>query len=490
MSGLIDISIVIPAFNESKRLPRFLARVIAYCQSVDKTCEVIVVDDGSRDGTFEVASAFKPQFERLTVIRNERNSGKGHATKVGLFAARGAVRVFLDADGSVDPEEIGRNAHYLEEGYDIFVGSRILTAQGQVLKVEWYRKMIGKAFNFFVRAFLFADIKDTQCGFKMFKGEAIEPLFSRIYLRGFGFDVELLYLAYKLGYKVKEGAVSWHHVPASKINMATDSIKMFFNILQVRNWHCTPINRFSKHMGPNEYRYMYEMEECHWWFVSRRNFILELIESFGLNEPRILDIGSGTGVNLAAFNKAGKASGVDISEKAIGFCRERGLSDVTFGPVEDLPYEENTFDIVTALDVLEHVSEPVEVLREMRKVLKPDGKIVMTVPAFRILWSQHDEALCHLRRYKKKVLLHDLSEAGLEVEKVGYLFFTSFFVVAPIRLIRRLFVPKGKARSDTTTLPPKFFNAILKVLFKAEMKIAMKCGLPLGTSLYAIVSKK
>ncbi len=490
MSGPIDISIVIPAFNESRRLPPFLARVISYCQEIDKACEIIIVDDGSSDATFEAASAFTAKFNDLIVIKNERNSGKGYATKKGLLAARGAVRVFLDADGSVGPEEIGKNLHYIEEGYDIFVGSRILTAEAQVLKVKWYRELIGKIFNFFVRKFLFADIKDTQCGFKMFKGATIEPLFSRVYLRGFGFDIEFLYLAFKLGYKVKEGAVSWRHVPGSKINIMTDSIRMFFNILQVRNWHCTLINRFAKHMGPDEYRYMYEMEEYHWWFVSRRNFILKTIENFGLTAPKILDIGSGTGANLAALNKVGKASGVDISEKAVEFCRKRGLSDVTLGPVEDLPHEESTFDIVTCLDVLEHVPDPVKVLREMRKVLKNDGKIVVTVPAFRILWSQHDEALCHLRRYKKKALLHDLSEAGLKAEKVRYLFFTSFFVVAPIRLVRRLIVPKGKACCDTTTLPPKFLNEFLKFLFKVEMNISMKCELPLGTSLYAVVSKK
>ncbi|MCK5347728.1 MAG: glycosyltransferase family 2 protein, partial [Candidatus Heimdallarchaeota archaeon] len=277
VDGQIDISIVIPAFNESKRLPQFLPRVIAYCQETEKICEIIVVDDGSSDATFDIASSFKAKFNNLSVLRNERNSGKGHATKKGLFTSRGNIRVFLDADGSVDPQEISENLHYIEEGHDIFVGSRILTAQTQILKVKWYRKFIGQTFNFFVRKFLFAGIKDTQCGFKMFKGGIVEPLFSRIYLRGFGFDIEFLYLAHKLGYKVKEGAVSWHHVSGSKINIVMDSIRMFFNILQVRNWHCTPINHFSKHMGPDEYWYMYEMEEYHWWFVSRRNFILNLI---------------------------------------------------------------------------------------------------------------------------------------------------------------------------------------------------------------------
>lgn len=246
----VDISCIIPAFNEVGRLSLFLNRFLPYCKNSTKKYEIIIVDDGSKDNTFQAALSYKSKFYNLSVLRIKKNRGKGYAVKRGFLKSRGEVCLFLDADGSVCPEEIDRNIHYiLDEGYDIFVGSRVLTAKGQVLKAKWYRKLMGVVFNFFVRTFLFRGIKDTQCGFKIFRREIIKPLFSRCYLEGFGFDLEVLYLAHKMGYRVKEGPISWRHVNGSRINLFVDSIEMFFNILQVRNWHCTPINPSLKYMG-------------------------------------------------------------------------------------------------------------------------------------------------------------------------------------------------------------------------------------------------
>jgi SAM-dependent methyltransferase len=324
----------------------------------------------------------------------------------------------------------------------------------------------------------------------MFRKEIVAPLFSRSYLTKFGFDIEILYLAYKMGYKIKEGPITWHHVAGSKVNLFTDSIKMFFNILQIRNWHCTPINTFTEYMGPDEYKYMYDMEKYHWWFVSRRNFAIHLIKSLKILSPTILDVGSGTGGNLLEFSKLGEAFGIDISERAIDFCKKRGLKNVTRSSAEKMEYSDKTFDVITCLDLLEHVLGPVETLQELRRVLRDNGKIVMMVPAFRIMWSQHDDALCHLRRYEKASLSYDLDEVGLKIERIGYFFFASFFAVAPIRITRRFLPSKLKVRSDTTTLPPKFLNEFLKFLFKIEIKVTDKFRLPFGTTLYAVVSKE
>jgi dolichyl-phosphate beta-glucosyltransferase len=492
MNAKVDISIVIPAFNEAKRLPLFLQQVISFCDSSKKIYEIIVVDDGSNDETPQVTTSYKNRFANLRIISLRKNMGKGYAVKRGFLEANGEIAVLLDADGSVAPQEIEKNLDYiLKEGYHIFVGSRVLQGKNQILKVKWYRKLIGTIFNFFVHIFLFKNIKDTQCGFKMFRKDVVKPLFSRSYLSGFGFDVEILYLAHKMGYRVKEEPVSWIHVKGSKINLLIDSIRMFLNILQVRNWHCTPINPFAQYMGPDEYRYMYELENYHWWFVARRNLLAHLINSFKNLSPKILDVGCGTGANLLAFSNLGEAFGIDVSDKAIEFCKQRGLRQVSQCPVESINFEDKAFDIITCIDVLEHVTNPIKALLEINRVLKDSGRAIITVPAFRIIWSQHDEALCHLRRYEKRSLLSDLSEAGLRIDKISYFFFTSFFVVAPIRIIRRLLIAKPKkTHSDTTTLPPKLINEFLKFLFNLEMKFSLKFSLPFGTTLYAVVSKE
>ncbi len=504
MTEKIDISIVIPAFNETARLPLFLDRLIPYCNNRKESYEIIVVSDGSTDKTFEIAMTYKGRFSALSAVKIRRNRGKGYAVKRGFLQARGEICVFLDADGAVGPEEIGKNLHYItEEGYDIFVGSRILKNREQILKVKWHRKLVGEVFNFFVRGILFKNVKDTQCGFKMFKKKIAVRLFSRSHITGFGFDVEILYLANKMGCGIKEGPVSWHHVAGSKINLFSDSLKMFFNILQVRNWHSTPIGTADGYMSPGEYRYMYEMENHHWWFVSRRRMVVRLIESLKIPAPSvlfpyqgggrvafILDAGSGTGGNLTAFNRFGKTTGIDISEQAVSFCRMRGIKNVICGPVEKIPYADGAFDIITCLDLLEHTLNPVEVLLELKRVLKETGRIIVTVPAFRFLWSQHDEALGHLRRYEKASLSRDIGEAGLSIEKMGYFFFLSFFAVAPVRGFRKFLVQQRKFHSDTTTLPPDFLNIFLKFLFRCEIRILKNFNFPFGTTLYAVVSKK
>lgn len=234
----ISVSIVVPAFNEAKRLPKFLDGLASYCASHDRSYEIIVVDDGSSDNTLGVVKEYEERFKDLSALKIYRNRGKGYAVKRGLLKASGDICVFLDADGSVTPDEIDKNLHYVtEEGYDIFIGSRVLKNEEQVFEAKWYRKLMGRIFNLCIKIFLFKNIKDTQCGFKMFKKEVVRPLFKRVYLRGFGFDMEVLYLAFKMGYKIKEGPVSWHHVDGSKINVISTSLGMFFNILQIKKRH-------------------------------------------------------------------------------------------------------------------------------------------------------------------------------------------------------------------------------------------------------------
>lgn len=490
MESKIDISVVIPAFNESIRLPTFLKELIEYCKKSQKSYEIIVIDDGSFDHTAQTALEFQAVFPSLFVHKLGTNRGKGYAVKYGLFKSRGKICLFMDADGSTPPTEIERNLFYLDEGYDIFIGSRVLPSEDRILKVAFHRKAIGTVFNFFVKKILATQIKDTQCGFKIFKKEIINPLFSRMNINGFGFDLEILYLAHKMGYKVKEGPISWRHVRGSKVNLFLDSMKMFINIVQVRNWHCTPINPQSLYLGPDEYSFMFEMENTHWWFISRNGFVMHLIKSMDKSFPAILDAGSGTGVNLSSLSKLGDAFGLDISNQAIQFCRKRNLKKLVRGLLEQIGFKTGTFDLIICLDVLEHTVDPLRTLGELKRTLRDDGKMIITVPAFRFLWSQHDEALSHLRRYTKEQLQLELQEAGMRIEKTGYFFFASFFVVAPVRILRKFLPKEFVSKSDTTTLPPRLLNEFLIKLFSLEIKSIDNFALPFGTTLYAVVSKK
>lgn len=232
-----DISVVIPAKDEELRLPHFLQTLIAYCQASSLRYEIIIVDDGSTDKTATLALDFQQSFPGLTVLSLGTNHGKGYAVKQGLLASHGNIALFMDADGSTPPDEIEKNLTFLNEGYDIVIGSRILQSDTSQVKALLYRKLMGGIFNFLVSTFLIKGIKDTQCGFKMFRRGTIRPIWENVKIQGFGFDLEVLYLAQRMNFKIKEIAVNWQHVENSKVDLIKDSMKMMVNIFEIRKWH-------------------------------------------------------------------------------------------------------------------------------------------------------------------------------------------------------------------------------------------------------------
>ena len=486
----IDISIIIPAKDESARLPAFLTSVIEFCRSFKRHCEIIVVDDGSTDETAACAESFKNQWPNIKVIRLSRNYGKGHAVKRGFLEAQGEIVLFLDADGSTPAQEIARNVHWFEQGYDIIIGSRVAVEQGIDVKVRAHRKCIGMVFNFFVHAFLIKDIKDTQCGFKMFRRSVVGPLFGRVYLDGFGFDLEVLYLAKRMGYKIKEVAIHWTHVDGSKVHLVRDSWRMFINILQIKIWHWPPINMKSLHMSAAEVANMYAQEKEHWWFVAKGMFIKKIIQLFGSQQTSVLDTGCGTGHNMQFLKDQGFYVGCDVSLDALEFCRHNGHQTLVQCDLEQMAFADKSFGMILSLDVLEHTRNDREVLEQIRRLLKDEGQLVLTVPAFRFLFSPHDESLSHFRRYNKKDLLKLLSDTGFSVQHSGYLFCAPFIPVALIRIFRKIMVKTADPTCDTFHLPPKGVNRWMIRILEAECGLLGRVPMPFGTSLYAVAVKQ
>lgn len=233
-TGTPSLSLVVPAYNEASRLPRTLGPVCAYLERHHPGFELIVVDDGSVDGTTDAARAALGERPGSRVVTLERNRGKGAAVRAGVLVASGERILFSDADFSTPIEEETKLARALDGGADVAIGSRahpgsrITVAQGRV------RQSMGRIFNVFVRGVGLSRFHDTQCGFKMFTREAARSVFPRAHIDGFAFDVEILLLATRAGLRIEEVPVEWRNDPASRLNMLLDSARMVWELLRIR----------------------------------------------------------------------------------------------------------------------------------------------------------------------------------------------------------------------------------------------------------------
>ena len=229
-----DITVVIPAKDEELRLPPFLLTLIDHALKSPLSYEIIVVDDGSTDKTAQKVLELKISFPDLNLLSLGRNHGKGYAVKQGLLAAHGDIALFIDADGSTGPAEIEKNLKFFNDGFDIVIGSRVLQDENSRVIARPLRKGMGSVFNFLVSSFLIKGIKDTQCGFKMFRHAIIRPLWEPVQIQGFGFDLEALFLAQRMNYRIKEIPVNWKHVGQSKVHLLKDSLRMLVNIFEIK----------------------------------------------------------------------------------------------------------------------------------------------------------------------------------------------------------------------------------------------------------------
>ncbi|MFH1073020.1 MAG: dolichyl-phosphate beta-glucosyltransferase [Nanoarchaeota archaeon] len=228
-----ELSIVIPCYNEEKRIQATLTKILHYLRKKKLEYELIIVDDGSNDLTKEIVKRFMQRDKHIRLLTNRPNRGKGYSVKRGMLAARKSLVLFSDADLSTPIEELDKFLP-LAQDYDIIIASRNLKTSHIQTRQPFYRILAGKMFPLFVRLFLVQGIKDTQCGFKMFKRKIIPELFKKQQLQGWAFDAELLYIARKKGYRIKEVGVRWLNDPNSKVRLVRDSLRMFKDILKIR----------------------------------------------------------------------------------------------------------------------------------------------------------------------------------------------------------------------------------------------------------------
>ncbi|GAB1722676.1 MAG: glycosyltransferase [Nitrospira sp. CR1.1] len=231
-----DLSVIIPAYNEARRLPLFLQRVIAHLAQRGQPYEILVVDDGSQDQTAQAVTLAAHTCPSVRLIQLTCNMGKGAAVRRGMQAARGTIQLFADADGATPIEELERLEAALGAGADLAIGSRALASHNPAFTVHarWHRSVLGSLFNNVVRQLGVHHIADTQCGFKLFRQSVAQDLFAVSCVDGYAFDLELLYIAHQRRYRIAEVPINWTDQPGSKVRPWRDGSLMLRELVAIR----------------------------------------------------------------------------------------------------------------------------------------------------------------------------------------------------------------------------------------------------------------
>ncbi len=230
----VKLSVVIPAYNEERRLPKTLRAVSEYLEKQEYPYEIIVVSDGSEDWTREAVEEIAQTMPRLRVIGEQENHGKGYSVRKGMLAAQGEFRLFMDADNATTVDQVEKMWPEFKKGYEVVIGSRDIMGADIQVPQPWWRRKLGDVFNLLVQVLSgLWGIWDTQCGFKGFSAKAAQEIFSRATINRWAFDVEVLIIAKKLGYAIREVPVAWVNDPSSKVKFS-DMARMLLEVFQIR----------------------------------------------------------------------------------------------------------------------------------------------------------------------------------------------------------------------------------------------------------------
>jgi dolichyl-phosphate beta-glucosyltransferase len=230
----VKLSVVVPSYNEEERIERSIKAMLEYFDAQNYSYEMLVVSDGSSDKTNEIVTEMAKAHPQLKLLGYSPNRGKGYAVRYGMLKAEGEYVLFCDADLATPIEEIEKLWGFVEGEYEVAIGSRPLKESNLLVHQPWYREFLGRSFNMAVQLLAVRGIKDTQCGFKLFKRSASYEIFRLCRLNGFSFDIEVLFIARNLKYKIAEVPIRWAHQEGSKVKVFRDGMRMLRDILWLR----------------------------------------------------------------------------------------------------------------------------------------------------------------------------------------------------------------------------------------------------------------
>jgi dolichyl-phosphate beta-glucosyltransferase len=487
-------ALVIPVYNEEDRFAERAGELADFIRGFPIGSELLVVDDGSTDHTAEVVEAFlagEPDLRAKLLCRP--HEGKGSAVRAGLEAATAEYAGFCDVDLSTPPDQLELLLEAAGAGPVLAIGSRQSAASRLLQRQSRVREWLGKSYNRLVQLTLTPGIADTQCGAKV----AATALWARILPwsreNHLAWDVEIVAIARRLGIEVQEIAVQWTNDERSRVRLGRDGAAMVAAIPRIRRTvgAVRPDQAMSWQEGVFDDRQAAELTESdtrHWWFRSKSAFVAAAIRHHvpeGHRDGYLVDVGAGAGGVTALLGwSPRRLVAIDGSEVLVHSAAQRHALLAAVGLGDRLPLRKGSVSIVTLLDVIEHLPQQDRTLREVLRILRPDGHLVVTVPAHRWLWSDADELLGHVRRYTRSQLRAHLAEVGFRPVYLSHVF---GWLVLPVWLRRRLTTTR-EAQLGLDLQSP-LLDGLALVLTRLESAVSRVLPLPFGTSIVCVAVK-
>ena len=502
------LGLVVPVFDEADRLTDYAKLLVEFVAQLPAGSELLFVDDGSTDGTPDLIDDLIGGMAGVPArVLRRPHVGKGAAVAAGLRSLDAPLLGFCDLDLSTPLEDLERIADRAARAGALAIGSRDLATSTLVSAEGRVREALGRAYNRLLQAIVTPGVVDTQCGAKVAPRAVWRATLPHCREVGFAWDAELVAVARALGVAVMEVPVHWRHDHRSKVKVGRDGVAMVAATPRV--WRSarraaefrprdSEVSRIRSTPGatagggePGEVfddanaGLLAQADRTHWWFRSKAALVATALRRTGpAYDERgwLVDIGGGAGGVTALLGwSPDRVAVVEGNGTLVTQARRlQGLAALRAG-AQRLPLADGAAEVVCLLDVLEHLHEPGTVLREARRVLAADGRLVVTVPAHTWLWSAADEQLGHLRRYTRPALATELAASGFEPVLLSHVF---SWLALPVLLTRKLLTSGSPELGlDKTSFA---LDTAAMALTGAERQLLGRVRLPLGTSVLCV----
>jgi dolichyl-phosphate beta-glucosyltransferase len=483
-----SLTLVVPVYNESLRFELFASQLGDFIARCPGGSELIFVDDGSSDDTPELIERFIVDRCEVPIRLLRRNHrGKGAAVAVGLTSASSEMACFCDFDLATPLDELVRIVAAAEGMPILSIGSRGAVSAQITRHQHRSREFLGRAYNRLVQLSLVPGIADTQCGAKAASTDIWARIIPVCREEGFAWDVEVIAVARMMGVRVQEIGIEWRHQEGTRVNLLGDGARMVCAVPRIRRnlISCARSRSSVSHEGGAVFNdeiaaLLASNDSTHWWSRSKATFVSLLMRRYAPKDGWLVEIGSGPS-GVAAM--LGWAPDRTLAlEGNVELARETSRRDaVAISAACDparLPIAESTASVVCLLDVVEHLSDPIPTIRGAARILAPEGKLVVNVPAHPRLWCSADEVVGHARRYTRKALREDLERGGCEVLWVSHVF---SWLALPMWFQRR-----ARPAKEPHGVGTPFIDALSMLLTRIEWFIVSHRTLPIGASVLCI----